>query len=322
MLTLRRTLIACLPIFWSLLLIACGGGSQTTLPSPSTTATPAAQTAFPVTVTDGLGRTVRIEKAPVRIVSYLPSNTETLFALGAGDRIVATDDFSDFPEAAKSKPKVGGLQLNLEALLAQQPDLVVSMGRTPDFPTLLAPHNIPVVVLEFRDIQGTLANMELLGKVLGREAEASRLVADLKSRLGTLQATMRSVPKTRVYYELDGTDPNRPFTVGSGTYTNDLLTAGGATNIAAGAAGGAPQLSVEEIVRANPELIIVPVGARSAPTAASVERFAQRPGWGEIDAVKHGKVRGVDSNLASRAGPRLAEGAEAMARAVHPDLFR
>ena len=316
--TPRRSAAAFLPLLWSLLLIACGGATATQGGPPA----PAARSAFPLTVTDGLGRTVVIEKEPRRIVSYLPSNTETLYALGAGDRIVATDDFSDYPEAAKSKPKVGGLQVNLEALLAQQPDLVVSIGRTPDFPTLLAPHDIPVVVLEFKDINGTLANMELLGQVVGRTAETNTLVAALKARLEAVRAKTRGVPKKRVYYELDGTDPNKPYTVGPGSYTNDLLVMGGGTNIAAGATGTAPQLSVEEIVRADPELIIVPISARSAPHAANVERFSQRPGWEAIDAVKNGQVRGVDSNLASRAGPRLVEGVEAMARAIHPDLFK
>ena len=321
------------------LLVACGAStsgpsaapaSATTARPLSATAQPAAITAvspspatatYPLTITDGAGRQVRLEKAPQRIVSYLPSNTETLYALGLADKIVGTDDFSDYPEEAKAKPKLGGIKPNLEALVAQQPDLVVTVGATPDFPTLLAPYNIPVVVLTYQDIPGTLANIDLLGKVAGKPAEAARLSSDLKKQMDAVAEKAKNAPKVRVYYELDATDPTKPYTAGPGSYIDGMIAMAGGTNIAAGATGQAPQLSAEEIVRANPQVIVVPTSSYSKPDAASPATFAARPGWEAIEAVKNGAVRGVESNLVSRPGPRLADGLSAMARAIHPELF-
>ncbi len=288
--------------------------------APGATTVPASVT-YPLTLTDGMGRQVRLEKQPQRIVSYLPSNTETLYAIGAGDRIVGTDDFSDFPAEAKAKPKLGGLQVNLEQLIALQPDLVVTAGARPDFPTLLEPHQIPVVVLEYKDIPGTLANIELLGRAVGKPAEAARLVAEMRGRMEAVQARTRTARKVRAYYELDASDPSKPFTAGPGSFVHDLLVMAGAENIAAGATGQFPQISAEEVVRANPEVIIVAVGSFSPPDATSPARFAQRPGWDAIEAVKKGAIRGVPDNLVSRPGPRLVEGLEALAKAVHPELF-
>jgi iron complex transport system substrate-binding protein len=282
--------------------------------------TPAAVT-YPLTITDGAGRQVRIERAPQRIVSYLPSNTETLFALGVGDRIVGVDDFSDHPADAKSKPRLGGLRANLEALVALQPDLVVTIGMSPDFPTLLEGQQIPVIVLAYKDIPGTLANIELLGRVVGKPSEATKLVNDIRAKMEAIQARVRSAPKVRVYFEIDGTDPSKPYVAGPGSLIDGFITMAAGTNVAAGATGTAPQLSVEEIVRANPQLILVPIGPYSPPNVADPTRFAQRPGWEAIDAVKSSAVRGVDETLASRPGPRLAEGLEVVARAMHPDLM-
>jgi iron complex transport system substrate-binding protein len=274
-----------------------------------------------LTVTDGAGRQVRLEHAPQRIVSYLPSNTETLYALGVGDRIVGTDNFSDYPAEAQGKPKLGGLQTNLEALVALRPDLVVSTGTKPDFATLLEPQHIPVLVLAYNDLPGTLGNMELLGKVVGKPAEAAALAGQMRNRMEAVQAKTRTAPPVRVYYELDASDPSKPYTAGPGSFINDLLVMAGGSNIAAGATGPYPQISAEEVVRANPELIVVPVEASPPSAATSPARFLQRPGWDGIAAVQAGAIRGVESDLVSRPGPRLVDGLDALARVIHPELF-
>ena len=310
-------------------LVACGasGGAAGAVSPPTpralsatAQATPlAAATTYPLTVTDGAGRQVRIEKAPQRIISYMPGNTETLYALGVGDRIVGTDNFSDYPEEAKSKPKLGGVTANLESLVALQPDLVITAGARPDFPTLLEPHKIPVVVIAYKDVPGTLGNIELIGKIVGKAPEAAKLTADMRARMEAAQAKTRSAKKVRTYFELDATDPANPFTAGPGSFVDELLTMAGAANIAAGATGQYPKLSAEEIVRANPEVIVVPLGSFSPPDATSAARFAQRPGWAAIEAVKAGAIRGVDDNMVSRPGPRLVDGLDALVKAVHPE---
>jgi iron complex transport system substrate-binding protein len=132
------------------LLAACGAASPGAGPAAGVSPGAASPEAtYPLTVVDGVGRPVRLEHAPQRIVSYKASSTETLFAIGAGGRVVGTDDFSDYPAAAKALPKLGGVQVNLEALVALQPDLVVTIGARPDFATLLEPQRIPVIVLDY-----------------------------------------------------------------------------------------------------------------------------------------------------------------------------
>jgi iron complex transport system substrate-binding protein len=314
-LSLAVLLLAALPA-------ACGAAGGSAAPAAVTvTAAAPTTTSYPLTITDGLGRRVTIDHRPQRIVSYLPSNTETLYAIGAGDRIVATDSYSNYPPEVQSKPKLGGIQVNLEALIALQPDLVVSTGARPDFPTLLEPYHIPVVMLAYTDVEGTLTNILLLGKIVGQPAEAGRLVDQMRRHLAAVQEKVRSAKKVRVYYEVDGTDPSKPYTAGPGSFINDLITMAGGENIAAGATGQFPQISAEEIVRANPEVIVVPTGSFSPPDITDVAHFAQRPGWDGIEAVKRGAIRGIDADIISRPGPRLVDALDALAKALHPELF-
>ena len=136
-----------------------------------------------------------------------------------------------------------------------------------------------------------------------------------------VQAKVRLAPRVPVYYELDGTNPSSPYTAGPGSFNHDLLTLAGAANVAAAAAGPFPRISAEEIIRANPELIVVPIGGFSPPDVVDPQRFAQRPGWQSIEAVRRRAIRGVDADLVSRPGPRLVDGLETLARAVHPEVF-
>ena len=136
-----------------------------------------------------------------------------------------------------------------------------------------------------------------------------------------VQAKVRLAPRVPVYYELDGTNPSSPYTAGPGSFIHDLLTLAGAANVAAAAAGPFPRISAEEIIRANPELIIVPIGGFSPPDVADPQRFAQRPGWEAIEAVRRRAIRGVDADLVSRPGPRLVDGLKALARTIHPEVF-
>jgi iron complex transport system substrate-binding protein len=315
------TLLVALP-----LLAACGAASPGSGPAAGVSPAaegPGAVATYPLTIADGLGRQVRLERAPQRIVSYKASNTETLFALGAGDRVVGTDDYSDYPPAAKALPKLGGVQanVNLEALVALQPDLVVTTGARPDFATLLEPQRIPVIVLDYKDITGTLANVELLGKVVDKPVEAARLVDTMRQRLAAVEERTRSARKVRVYYELDGTSPSNPYTAGPGSFIDDLITRAGGTNVAAGAKGEFPRISAEEVVNANPEVIVVPTGSFSPPNVTDPATFAQRPGWSEIEAVRQGAIRGIDADIIFRPGPRLVDALDALARAIHPELF-
>jgi len=301
--------------------VACGAaggytgtGANRAAPSAGAAAT------FPLTITDGAGRQVRLENAPQRIVSYKASNTETLFALGAGERVVGTDDFSDYPAAAKALPKLGGVQASLEALIALQPDLVITVGARPDFATLLDPYKILVVTLDYKDVSGTLANVELLGKVVGKPAEAARVVDEMRRKMAAVEERTKRASKVRVYYELDSSNPATPYTAGPGSFIDDLISMAGGANVAAGAKGEFPRISAEEIVAANPQVIVIPTGP--FPTGVvDLDAFARRPGWATVEAVQKGAIHGIDANVISRPGPRLIEALEALAKVIHPELF-
>ncbi len=308
----RRSFLGLLVAF--LFATSCGIAAPvpTATPAPSASASPAA---FPVTVTDFQGRSVAIAAKPARIVSIGPSNTEFLFALGAGDRVVGVDDFSDEPAAAKAKEKVGGVKVNLEKVASLKPDLVLSTkfsdGTIEKLQTL-APAVLVVDPQSTGDVGKTAI---LLGKAVG--ANGDKLAADIEARLSAVRAKTGAAPKPRVFHEIDASDPAKPFTVGPGSFVDDLITIAGGTNAAAKAGSAYPQLSLEEIVRIDPEIIVL----ADADYGVTPEQVAARPGWSAISAVKNKKILAIASSLVSRPGPRLADGAEAYAKLLHPELY-
>ena len=302
----------------ALLLVACG-------PAPSTTAASAAATAsataspqsFPATITDFQGRSVTVPRRPERIVSIGPSVTEFLFALGAGARVVGADDFSDEPAAAKSIDHVGGVKVNFEKVVALKPDLVLSLKFSDGTIEKLSSAGLVVLVVDPQSVGDVARTASLLGRAVG--ADGDTLARDLQQRVDDLRAKTATVTtRPRVYHEIDASDPTKIFTVGPGSYIHDLIAIAGGVNIAANAQGAYPQLSAEEILRADPEVIVLAAGDYSAKP----DEVAARPGWSAISAVKNKRIATIAPNLINRPGPRVAEAAEAYARILHPELFR
>ena len=288
-----------------------------TASSRPATVSPATATAFPVTLADFQGRSVSLPTEPRRIVSVGPSNTEFLFALGAGPRVVAKDDFSDEPAAARALEHVGGVKVNLERIVALRPDLVVIVKLSDGTIEKLAAAGLAVLVVDPQGVADVVRTATLLGAATGTSGDAlgqriAAQLADTKARLA--QFTSRP----RVYHEIDASDPAKIYTVGPGSYIHDLIELAGGTNIASRAASAYPQLSVEEIIRSDPEIIVV--GA--ADYAAKPAQIAARAGWGAISAVRSGRILTVDANLMNRPGPRVGEAALAYARLLHPEAFR
>jgi|DewCreStandDraft_5_1066085.scaffolds.fasta_scaffold00538_21 iron complex transport system substrate-binding protein len=282
---------------------------------------PAQQASFPVTVTDDLGRSVRIEKLPQRIVSTAPSNTEILFALGLNERIVAVTDFCDYPEAAKAKPKIGGTRPSVERIIAFSPDLVVASTINPqELIQQLEGAGIAVVVWGPKDFAGIMRNIEQTGVITGTIEQARRITAGMKSRIDAVAAKARqATTKPRVFFEVDATDPAKPFTAGPGSFVDAMITLAGGQNVAAGAASPWPQFSLEELVRADPDIIILSDYAYGV----TPESVARRPGWENLTAVKKGAIKPIeDPNIVVRPGPRIVDGLELMARLIQPDLFK
>jgi iron complex transport system substrate-binding protein len=301
-------------IAFTLFLAACG-----TPATPTPTATPAA-----LSFTDGLGREVKLAGPAQRIVSLAPSNTEILFAVGAGKQVVGRDDFSDFPVEANSLPKIGSLEKqNTEQIVALKPDLVLAAGiNSQEQVKALESLGLTVYFLSNpKTLEDMYTNLEIVAKLTGHEQETAALIGSLKARVAAVDEKIKSAAtKPVVFYELDSTDPAKPWTAGTGSFIDLLITRAGGVNLTgvAGIKDAYPQVSVEQIVSTDPDMILL----GDAMWGITVESVGQRPGWEKLKAVTGKQVFPFDDNTVSRPGPRLVDGLEALAKLLHPELFK
>jgi iron complex transport system substrate-binding protein len=274
----------------------------------------------PGTYTDDMGRGVTIEEVPQRIVCFGPSITEIAFALGVGERVVGVDDFSDYPAEAQDLPKVGSaFAPSIESLVALEPDLVLTLEHE-EFNSELEALGITYLIFDPKDIDNILTNIELVGAVTDSIDEAAALVESLEERIADVQDRVAGGDLLSVFYIVDATDPTLPWTAGPGSFIDALITMAGGENVAHDAPYAWPQFSIEEVVSADPDVIIVQTMLGGIPTI-TIEDLQAHPIWGEMSAVKQGRVYLVDGDLVSRSGPRIVDGLEALAEAIHPELF-
>jgi iron complex transport system substrate-binding protein len=311
------------------LLAACGPASTATPASvPSATSQPPATiiptaTAMPITLTDDLGRTVTLAAPAQRVVSLAPSNTEILFAIGAGAQVVGRDETSDYPDQALSVPTIGGFSgFDVEAIVALHPDLVLAQGggfNSPDLVASLENLGLSVYVLPNPPtLEDMYTNLETVGALTGHAADAAALVDSLKGRVAAVDEKIKLLSfAPTVYYELDATDATKPFTAGPGSFVDLLISRAGGVNVGTALQGQWAQISLEQLVVANPAIILL----GDAAYGETPDKVAQRPGWGTLAAIQTGQVFAFDDNLVSRPGPRLVDGLEEMARLLHPSLF-
>ncbi len=272
-------------------------------------------TAFPITITDDAGRQVVLQEAPQRIVSIAASNTEILFALGLGEKVVAVDQYSDYPPEAEQKPQLGSyVKPDLEQIVAAAPDLVLatSVHEETIVPELEA-LRLTVAVIDPEDIDGVFDGIGLVGRITGQDAQATRLVCELQDRVDAVAERINGAPQPRVFFELSP----ELHTAGPDSFIDDLISRAGGQNIAAGAAEEWPQLSAEVLLEQDPEVILLADEA----AGVSLEQVRARPGWQQITAVKQGRIVAIDPDLTNRPGPRVVDGLEAIARALHPERF-
>ncbi len=276
------------------------------------------------TFTDGLGREVTLKGTPQRIISIAPSNTEILFAIGAGNQVVGRDQFSDYPEATKNVTDIGPTtsdKLNTEKIVSLKPDLVLAAEiNTPEQVKQLEDLGITVYYLKNpHTLDEMYGNLEIVARLTGHEAETATLIESLKKRVAAVDEKIAPVnSRPSVFYELDSTDPSKPYTAGKGSFITLLIERAGGHNIAADL-DGYPQMSLEQIVAADPNFIILGDATWGGVTP---EMVASRPGWENLSAVKNKKVVPFDDNLVSRPGPRLVDGLEQLAKLLHPELFK
>lgn len=297
------------------------GTASSAVTSESSTAQPTSTTtapaAFPVTVTDDTGTTVTINKLPQRIVSTAPSNTEILFALGVGQRVVGVTTLCDYPPEVKDLPKVGDFQANTEAITALSPDLVVGYSGNEDALAPLKSSGVPVLIMNPKDLAGIYVNIQTIGQATGAQEAAQKLVEQLKSSIESITTKAASAPtKPRVFYALDST----LWTAGPGSFVDELLKLANAENIgSSGASAGTQQyyqLTPEQLVAADPDIILLPNTAFT-----SVDEFVKDSRFTNLRAVKQGKVILIDDVIITRPGPRIADGLKTLAAALHPGLF-
>jgi iron complex transport system substrate-binding protein len=291
-----------------------GGGAPSQTLHLLVSASPSAA-AFPTSVTDFQGRSVAISKRPERIVSIGPSNTEFLFALGAGDRVVGDDDFSDEPAAAKTKEHVGGVKVNLEKVVSLKPDLIVIVKFSDGTVEALTQTGTPVLVVDPQGAADVARSATLIGQAIG--ADGAKLASEIQKQLDAVKAKTDPAPKLRVFHEVDASDPAKIYTVGPGSFIDDLIKLAGGVNVFATTKTAYPTVSGEEIVRSDPDVIVL----GDALYGTRIDSIISRPGWAALSAVKNNRVY-AGLSVFSRPGPRLGEAALEYAKLVHPELFR
>ena len=275
-----------------------------------------------IEIVDGYGRGVSIDIPVDRIVSLAPANTEILFAIGAGDKVVGRDEFSNYPEEAVEIPSVGGpyTDISTETILSLEPDLVIGSEITPpEQIQAFEEMGLTVFVLANPlDIKDIYNNIRLLSEFVGMEEEAEALIMDMQDRISEVEALVNSVEeRPLVFYELDGTDSNAPWTAGPGSYIDTLISMAGGINVGSEFDQPWVQLSAEEIIAQNPEVILL----GDSIFGVTVEDVISRPGWDNLNAVLEDRVYPFNDDLVSRPGPRVVEGLEKLVRLIHPELF-
>ena len=274
----------------------------------STTHTPASlsrssSAAFPVTIAAANG-SVTIASKPSHIVSLSPTATEMLFAIGAGAQVTAVDDQSNFPASAP-KTKLSGFQPNVEAIVAYHPDLVIEDADTAHTVESLTKVSVTTLVEPAaKTIDDSYSQIEQLGAATGHRSEAAQVVSNMKSRIASIVANAPhfSTPPT-YYHELDNTF----YSATSKTFVGSIYSLLGLKNIADAAdkkASGYPQLSVEYIIKANPQIIFL---ADTKCCGQSEQTVKKRPGWAQLTAVRTGRVVELDDDIVSRWGPRIVD---------------
>lgn len=266
------------------------------------------------TFTDDVGRQISLARPASRVVSLAPSATEILFAVGLTTEVVGVTTFCDYPPAAKAKPKIGSAIPNLEAIIGLKPDLVLAVKSEIIRPDILAKLNqltIPLFILAAKTVEEILGHIVTVGRLVGREREARLVMGTLTERVRAIRRRMASVKPVRVFYVINS-DPL--MSIGSGSFIHQMLELAGGTNIIGRTTIPYPKVSLEEVLRRDPEVLLFPVGASEGIPEHEQQRWRK---WSTLSAVKQNRLRQVKAELVNRPGPRVVDGIDAIAQALH-----
>ncbi|MGM9946191.1 MAG: ABC transporter substrate-binding protein [Lysinibacillus sp.] len=297
------------------MLAACGEEKETEQEKQNISVEENDGVAFPVTVTDALGKEITLEEAPDRIVSLTPSNTEILFGLGLDEEVVGVNDNDNYPEQVAEKTRIGGIEYNIETIISLQPDVVFahesSMFTFESALEQLEASGVTVFVVEnAENFDETYETIEVIGTLTGKDEEADKIIASIQSKLADIQAKLQGVaPKTA--FMVVGASPDI-YVVGQNTFMNEMLKEINVEN--AVKEEGWPLYSAEQFIAANPDSIVFTY-------AGDDETIKNNPAFAVMKAIQNNALTVVDGDTTSRQGPRLAEGVESLAKAIYPEVF-
>ena len=268
-------------------------------------------------VIDDAGRRVLLPGRVDRVISLAPNLTEIVFAVGAGDRLVGNTTYCDYPPEAKAVTKVGdSLQPSLERIIALRPQLVLisTASQLEVFTQQLHDQNIAAFVTDPHDLDGVFRTIEQVGQILGQIEQSSALVKKLRERTNVVQQAVQNTKPVRVFYQTSG-EPL--YTIGKDAFVTDLIRRAGGVSVTADVPGAWPKYSNESALAARPQAIILPTGgSMGAANSTVAEALRNSP------AAVARRVYKINDDHLARPGPRLVDGLEEMARALHPEAFK
>ena len=280
-----------------------------------------------LTLVDDYGYVLNLTSYPERIVSLAPSNTEILFAVGAGDKVVGITNQCNYPHNFSAWIEAGNITSvgdywtpSTEAIVASKPDLILAAFAQDEVVDALRGMGYKVLVLAPDDISDILKDTLLVGRATDRDVEAAIIVNDLRRRIDAVTSIVSgTVSKPKVYYEV-WYDPI--WSVGSESWENELIEKAGGINIFADQKMDYFEASSEAIIQRNPDTIILPLGHGAEPPFwGSFDQVKARPGWDAIKAVKNDRLYTTDADIICRPGPRIVDALETLAKIIHPELF-
>jgi iron complex transport system substrate-binding protein len=270
---------------------------------------------YPVKITDGYGREIEIEKPAEKIISLAPSMTETIFALGAGDRLVGVTTYCNYPEEAKEIDQVGDFEgPNLESVIEKNPDVVVALAMGDDEKSKLEDAGITVFLQDPQNLDEVFDNIKKIGTILGLQEEAESLTSNMNAKKDSIVETVSNYDSKKVFYEV-WSEPL--MTAGPGSILDEMINLSNGENIAYDAESLYPEYSLELLIERNPEVYLT-----ADDGFKTVEDIKNREGYENITAIKENNIYMLHPDIVSRTGPRIIEGLEMIAQAIHPEAFQ
>jgi iron complex transport system substrate-binding protein len=311
---MKKTLSIILIIVLIFSLAGCKKDNKSTETTTNEASTESTNMGYPMTIVDSMGRNIIIESMPKRIVSSVPSNTEIVYALGKGDNLVGVSVYCNYPEAALSVEKIGDYNgPNIELIINLKPDVFLAAYIEDGALNQLENAGIKVVMVNPGNLAETYSTIEMIGNIIGASEEADNLLNKMKIKQNEIINKVKGYEKRTVFYEIW----HEPLmTAGPGSFINELIQLANGKNIADDAESAYPEFSLERLISRNPQVYIT-----ADDGFKTAEDIFSRQGYINITAIKTGQLFMLNQDIVSRPGPRIIEGFEFIARAIHPEAF-